>query len=146
MAKPEHTAYQVLADFSKLNTDDYIVTHTVPVGLDTSCIQGPGGNIKVQNRFGKQNHDMSFTAPEDAFVSFGFTHADNLLQQARHFAKKQFKKGHRPTFFLRKMTMSEFMAHKEFKKYRTSNATVQNVFKKYLLLEDLRDGGFQHVE
>jgi len=136
MAKPEHTAYMVMADFTHLNTDEYIVTHTSPVGLDPSCLAQ--GSLKRARVFGKSNDVLHFNTPEDAWISFGFENADKLLQECRKAAKTQFKKGARPTFFLRKMTMSEFMAHKEFKKYKAHNEIVRKVFKKYLLLDLLK--------
>ncbi len=129
MAKPEHTAYQVQADFD-----------SVIKGIDVECISS--GKLKQMNW---RKTSMHFNHPANAYVSFGYAGADALLKQCRAAARQEFKKGERPTFFLRKMTMSEFMAHKEFKKYRSSNPTVQKVFKKYLLLDNLRDSGFQET-
>lgn len=144
MAKPQNTAYQVQGDFTALNTDDNVIaiSHTGPVGLDPLCVAD--GKLKLGRRNGMlQERLLAFVAPEKAYISFGYSNAEALLKQCRSTAKQQFKKGERPTFFLRKMTMSEFMAHKEFKKYRSSNPTVQKIFKKYLLLDNLRDSGFQ---
>ena len=142
MAKPEHTAYMVMGDFTHLNTEEYIVTHTAPVGLDPNCVSA--GVLKAVRQFVRSNRSkLTFNHPDESHVSFGFDSATRLLEECRQESKQQFKKGARPTFFLRRMTMSEFMAHSEFKKYRTSNKTVQKVFKKYLLLTDLRDSGFQ---
>ena len=128
MAKPQHPAYQVQANFDS----------DVIKGIDIECIAA--GKLK---RLNWRKTSMHFNTLENSYVSFGYAGAEALLKQCRSEAKSQFKKGERPTFFLRKLTMSEFMAHKEFKKYRSSNPTVQKIFKKYLLLDNLRDSGFQ---
>lgn len=136
MAKPQHTAYQLQGDFTNVEH-----SHTGPVGLDVDCISG--GNLKEAPAWRKGNVALVFVAPEDAHIAFGYDKADHLLNQCRKAAKLQFKKGARPTFFLRKLTMSEFMAHKEFKKHKSANPVVRSVFKKYLLIDQLRDGGYQ---
>ena len=143
MAKPQHTAYQLQADFTNMNTDENTVTHTGPVALDTDCVSNGVIKASASWRFTKQAKAMVFIAPEDGYVSFGYDKAEKLLKECRKIGKEQFKKGQRPTFFLRKLTMSEFMDHKEFKKHKSANPIVRSVFKKYLLIDQLRDGGYQ---
>ena len=138
MAKPQNTAYQVQGDFTALNTDDNVIaiSHTGPVGLDPLCVAD--GKLKLGRRNGMlQERLLAFVAPEKAYISFGYSNAEALLKQCREQSKRQFKKGARPTFFLRKMTMSEFMSHPEFERYKNSK-NVQQVFKKYLLLDLLK--------
>jgi hypothetical protein len=144
MAKPCHTAYQVMADFSKAqHENDFLVTSDEPVALDVSCIEGSGGRLKNTRRFGKANRSIYFSYPSEGYVSFGYDNAMRLLEEVRKQAKFDFKKGARPSFYLRKLTMSEFMVHPEFKKYAHSNVTVQKVFKRYMLLHELSQAGFQ---
>lgn len=141
MAKPQHTAYQVLADFGKTITIDGETTRTGHVGIDPTFIRD--GNLKkaMAHKFGRGNN-IKFREPEDAHVTFGFKNAESLLRQCRKESKKQFKKGERPAFFIRKLTMSEFMAHSQFKNYK-NDPTVKLIFKKYLLMDLLSEKGWQ---
>ena len=133
MAKPEHTAYMVMADFDNIEKGEHIVNHDGPVGLDPTCITS--GMLK--RSLGRNRYNLYFNTPENSHITFGYDKAEALLKQCRSTAKQQFKKGQRPTFFLRKMTMSEFMSHKEFEVY-SSSTTIRKIFKKYLLLDLLK--------
>ena len=136
MAKPEHTAYQIQADFSNVSH-----SHEGIVGIDPSCINNKT-HLKAVGRFGRSQFDITCCALEDAVIHFGSADASVLMERLREHAKTQFKKGVRPTFFLRKLTMSEFLEHKNFKDYK-DNATVKRIFKKYLLLDLIREEGYQ---
>jgi len=139
MAKPQHTAYQVLADFGKTITIDGETTRTGHVGIDPTFIRD--GNLK-KALSSKLFSLIKFREPEDAHVTFGFKNAESLLRQCRAESKKQFKKGERPAFFIQKLTMSEFMAHSQFSKYK-NDPTVKLIFKKYLLMDLLSEKGWQ---
>ena len=140
MAKPRHTAYQVQANFDGIDMSQYLVAHEGPVGLDPSCITG--GRLKMADRWRRTRDHIIFATAEDGHITFGYDKAEALLKECRKCAKEQFKKGGRPAFFLRKLTMSDFMAHKGFKNYK-NDATVKSVFKKYQLMDLLSEKGFQ---
>ena len=146
MAKPEHTAYQVFADFSALNKIAP-VSHPEPVALSPKSIHWDRGFAKLGARqrlpairYGSE--PFNFVSAEEGFVSFGLNEAEELIKQCREVAKTEFEKGTRPAFFLRKLSMSEFIAHKNFAAYK-DHSIVGRVFKKYLLMDLLREKGYQ---
>jgi len=150
MAKPEHTAYQILADFGEIESPvtfkgegGTVETLVGPAGLNTDCIQFRQAQpaLKAAPSFMRTGgHPITLTFPSEGFLCFGYSKANNLLEQCRKQAKSQYKKGERPTFFMRKMTMSDFMSHKEFKTYK-DNSTVKSLYKKYLLLNQIHATG-----
>lgn len=142
MAKPEHTAYQIQADFSdkesfvKIMTEDGMAVFTGPVALNTSCIQA--GKIKsAANPRKNKTKRIIFAKSEYGYVNFGYSKADAMLDSVRKIAKIQFTKGERPSFFLRKLTMSEFMTHEQFQSYKGSEL-IKSLYKKYLLMDLLK--------
>ena len=145
MAKPEHTAYQVQADFrGRKGTPpvyDEPVDYNGPVAISDSCIKS--GKLRaIQSYRRKKDAQLAFSMPESGNVIFGYDKASALLRIARKAAKQDFSKGERPSFFLRKLTMSEFMAHEQFKNHKGSE-TVKALYKKYLLMDLLSEKGFQ---
>ncbi len=145
MAKPEHTAYQVQADFRGRKGIPPVyeepVNYAGPVAIAGSCILA--GNLRaIQSYRRKKDSQLAFSMPESGHISFGYRKAEDLLKIARKAAKEDFNKGERPSFFLRKLTMSEFMAHKEFKNYK-HHSIVKQIFKKYLVMDLLREKGYQ---
>lgn len=145
MAKPEHTAYQVQADFRGRKgippVYDEPINYTGPVAIADSCIKG-GSFRAIQSYRRKKDVQLAFSMPESGHVTFGYSKAEDLLKKARKAAKLDFNKGERPSFFLRKLTMSEFIAHKQFKNYK-GNAMIKTLYKKYLLMDLLSEKGFQ---
>lgn len=143
MAKPENTAYQIMADFSNTVDDVFIVkTDDDIVALHPSSIMGFDGDSLRVNNLDKKARILHFDYPDKGAITFGFYKAMKLLNQCRKRAKIDFKKGQRPAFYLRKLTMSEFMAHPDFDKYAKLNTKIRQVFKRYMLLAQLRDTGF----
>ena len=144
MAKPEHTPYQVIADFSAAEKCDFalanidITDENKHLALSPECMKGELVRIRTEHWRKIQANPMIFELPENGHVTFGFDSAFALLEQARKLAKKHFKKGQRPSFYLRKLTMSEFMVHKEFQKHMKSNKTIQKVYKDFLLFEHMK--------
>lgn len=135
MAKPENTAYQIMADFEKCDKSKYIHATDGPVALDPSCVSmGQAGRWRTANTATLKATLLRFDYPQKGHITFGYKNAEKLLSKVRAAAKKQFKKKDRPSFYLRKMTMSEFIAHPEFERYK-KNTIVQGLFKKYLLLD-----------
>lgn len=157
MAKPEHTAYQILADFGEIESPvtfkgegGTVETLVGPAGLNTDCIQFRQAQpaLKAAPSFADitgtamriGGHPIVLTFPSEGFLCFGYAKANTLLEQCRKQAKTQYKKGERPTFFMRKMTMSDFMSHKGFKQYK-DHSTVKSLYKKYLLLNQIHATG-----
>ena len=142
MAKPQHTAYQIQADFNgkesfvKMKTAEGIESFSGPVAINTSCVRA--GKIRqVANRRQDQKHRLSFTTPEYGYIQFGYSKAEKMLEDVRKIAKMQFTKGERPSFFLRKITMSDFMNHAQFVNYK-DNSEIKSLYKKYLLMDLLK--------
>ena len=134
MAKPEHTAYQLQADFGDKNSPVMDISeHVGPLAINTSCVKN-GVIQTVPSYRNDQKNRLVFATPEHGYVHFGYEKADKMLIAAREIAKSQFTKGTRPSFFLRKLTMSEFMAHDEFSNYKGTDQ-VRRLYKKYLLLD-----------
>ena len=130
MAKPEHTAYQIQVVFS--NTDSQEI-----LAIDDDCINS--GKLRpalVSYKKAKSDRIQISTA-KLGHISFGYSNADTLLKQVRMAAKEEFSKGERPSFFLRKLTMSEFMTHENFKNYK-NNSLIKILYKKYLLMDLLK--------
>ena len=145
MAKPEHTAYQVQADFrGRAGTPpvyDEPINYTGPVAIADSCVKG--GKLRaIQSYRRKKDARLAFSTPENGYLSFGYVSAENLLKVARGAAKEDFNKGERPSLYLRKLTMSEFMNHKQFKNHK-GNPTIKSLYKKYLLMDLLSEKGYQ---
>lgn len=145
MAKPNHTAYQLQADFSGVDimvqTGKYTTSEDGVSAIHPGCLQG-GAFKRSKNQWSAPDRAIHFSTPEQGYVTFGFDKAEKLLNSARGYAKTQFKKGERPAFFLRKLTMSEFMAHSQFVNY-SNDLLVKTLYKKYLLLDLLREKGYQ---
>lgn len=140
MAKPEHTAYQLMADFGDNTVEAWtgkgVEAHTGPVAIAESCIKA--GNAR-STYFATR---LAFAMPADGHITFGLSKAETLLKIARVAAKDDFSKGVRPSFFLRKLTMSEFIAHKNFKNYK-GDPLIKTLYKKYLLMDLLSEKGYQ---
>ncbi len=145
MAKPEHTAYQVQADFRGRKgippVYDEPVDYAGPVAISDSCIKANGLRA-IQSYRRKKDAQLAFSMPDSGHITFGYKKAEDLLKIARRAAKEDFSKGERPSFFLRKLTMSEFIAHKQFKNYKGS-ALIKTLYKKYLLMDLLSEKGYQ---
>ena len=136
MAQPENTAYQIQACFQAPITLDGTLIHPESiVGISPNCIRQ--GTLRSGMTYRRQQGLIKFTAVEDGYVSWGFNKANKLLTTTRKEAKSQFKKGVRPTFFLRKLTMSEFMSHSQFSVYKDT-PVVKALYKKYLLMDLLK--------
>jgi len=152
MAKPCHTCYQVQADFTDMDPDkikaDFWTERGITdriqdgyIGINPTCLAR--GTLRQQQSYSNKGVDrIRFSTLEEGQITFGLDKAEALVKSLREAAKKQFIKGARPAFFLRKMTMSEFLDHKNFKNYK-DDPTVKRVFKKYHLMDLLRKEGFQ---